>query len=351
MIPKYVEDVEFLLNPSQLQLIIGMNETLTVTPLKTLGYSGSTFYSVVPSDQSSKYLVKRTVLAEDWFSQRIKDVTGREGSVLISTEFSEIYNIFNMPYLAVSMNRGSIGLLMDDVSDWLLPDERKPIPLETEELVIEHIARMHARFWQESNLNSFNWLLEPADYFYIMGPLDLENNTSRAGSARGVDRMVRNGWDVARKLLNPKLTEVLWKAPSILWDHWSHLPVTLLHGDTKLANFAIKPGNNLVLFDWAFVGRGPSTFDIGWYIAVNASRLSRSKEEIFDVYKAMLEKYLGKIIDELTWQAMVDAGIFCGALMLLWAKASAFEQNRDGSSDEWNWWCRKLEEISERISL
>jgi hypothetical protein len=349
LLPKRIDEIDSLLNPEQLHSVIGTNGSFSVQPLKTLGYSGSTFYAIVASQPSTKlasYLVKRTILNEDWFSQRIKDETGREGAVLVSTEFSKLYDIFEMPYLAVALVDGAVGLLMDDLSEWLVPDEREPILYETETLIIDHLARMHAVFWQNPSLDDLEWLLKPSDYLYIMGPLDLENNTQHAQSARGVDQMITEGWKAAKKLLPSKLSQVLWKAPSLLWEHWSSLPTTLLHGDTKLANFAIKPNGHLALFDWAFVGSGPCTFDIGWYVAVNASRLCRSKEELFEVYKSKLEKHLGWSIDPQMWQSLVDAGILCGALMLLWTKALAVENNRDRSDIEWEWWCNQLEKIS-----
>ncbi len=353
-LPKRVEDMEVLLDPSRLGSLIGIDASLSVQPLETRGYSGSTFYAVAPSQPMAKptsYIVKRTILGDDWFSQRTKDEIGREGAILVAPELAKIHDLFDIPCLAVALVDGAVGMLMDDLSDWLFPDEDEPILQETETLIIDRLAEMHAGFWQKPFLGNLECLLKPADFLYILGPRDLETTSPQARSARNVDRMVQDGWNSARKLLPASLSKLLWEDPTWLWEHWNALPTTLLHGDTKLDNFAVKPNGHLALFDWAFTGCGPCTFDLAWYVAVNGSRLSRSKEELFEEYRCCLERHLGWSIDSLMWQSLVDIGVLCGALMLLWAKASAADNHRDGADREWAWWCKQLEDVSDRMSI
>lgn len=44
---------------------------------------------------------------------------------------------------------------------------------------------------------------------------------------------------------------------------WDGLPRTLLHGDARVANFALLPGQRVTAFDWALIGAGPATIDLG----------------------------------------------------------------------------------------
>jgi len=123
---------------------------------------------------------------------------------------------------------------------------------------------------------------------------------------------------------------------------WRDLPRTLLHGDTKVANFALLPDGRVSAFDWSMVGAGPSTVDLGWYLAMNATRLARSKEEAIERYRMLLEDALGRRIPDGEWQRMVDLAVWCGARSMLWSKALALESGREGVEDEWAWWVDRL---------
>jgi aminoglycoside phosphotransferase (APT) family kinase protein len=141
--------------------------------------------------------------------------------------------------------------------------------------------------------------------------------------------MARVPEEVAQKLTRPGRE---WA------QEWDDLPRTLLHGDVKVANFAIVEGGKVAAFDWAMCGAGPCSVDLGWYLAVNASRLAGTKEEVIARYRALLGIDLG----DATWRRLEDAAIILGARMLLWAKAAALESGRAGAQEEWDWWMERL---------
>jgi aminoglycoside phosphotransferase (APT) family kinase protein len=123
------------------------------------------------------------------------------------------------------------------------------------------------------------------------------------------------------------------------------LPATLLHGDAKVANFAILPSGRVAAFDWQLLGTGPATLDIGWYLAVNASRLTRPKEQVLARYRDLLESCLATHLPDALWHRLVSLGILCGALMLLWSKALALEESGSpAAAAEWDWWVARLEQ-------
>jgi aminoglycoside phosphotransferase (APT) family kinase protein len=121
------------------------------------------------------------------------------------------------------------------------------------------------------------------------------------------------------------------------------LPRTLVHGDAKVANFAILPGGRVSAFDWAIAGAGPCTIDIGWYLAVNASRLTGTKDQLLDRYRGFLEDARGEPLDQPTWSRLEEVAVTCGARMLLWSKALALDAGRPGADAEWAWWARRLD--------
>jgi aminoglycoside phosphotransferase (APT) family kinase protein len=118
-----------------------------------------------------------------------------------------------------------------------------------------------------------------------------------------------------------------------------------LHGDVKVANFAILAGGHVSAFDWAMAGTGPCTIDLGWYLAVNASRLTGPKDQIVRRYRTLLETALGNPLPDSVWRSLESVAIVCGARMLLWSKALALDVERPGAREEWTWWVDRLAEI------
>ena len=120
-----------------------------------------------------------------------------------------------------------------------------------------------------------------------------------------------------------------------------------MHGDVKVANFALVSDGGVAAFDWAMLGAGPCTIDLGWYLAVNASRLARAKEDVVRQYRARLEAALGAPLQASLWRSLERAAIVCGARMLLWSKALAVDAERPGAHEEWRWWVDRLADIGE----
>jgi aminoglycoside phosphotransferase (APT) family kinase protein len=131
-------------------------------------------------------------------------------------------------------------------------------------------------------------------------------------------------------------------------ERWKDLPITFLHGDPKIANMALMPDGRLAVFDWALAGRGPCGIDLGWYIAVNATRLARTKDEIISLYRAFLESHLHYPIEEEIWTRMVDFAVLAGAKMLLWSKALGYLSGTERGRNEWDWWTQKLKTVAEK---
>lgn len=337
-----VRSVNDLLESGRLRRVLDTEGPVRVERMRTLGYSGSRFHRVSAADE---FIVKETVLEEDWFSNRTGDEVGREAAALLAPELDQIHDIFSLPYRAAAMEPGRVALLMEDVSPWLLPDEREPLDPGHEELILDTLARLHASFWEADELGQLAWLHGTADFLHIMGPRGHGigvGEGAAGGSARQVQDAIRAGWQTARKLLPDPLRRALWRPAPEIAAAWADLPHTLIHGDTKVANFAVLPEQNLCALDWAFVGSAPCTFEIGWYVAVNASRLGGCKENTLRRYRARLEDHLGGSLEEYLWERLEEAGLVCGALMLLWSKAAGVEAGRDGAQSEWDWWESRL---------
>ena len=151
------------------------------------------------------------------------------------------------------------------------------------------------------------------------------------------------GWELALENIPRSISNQLTGPPDQLMESWSDLPVTLLHGDLKIANMAILPPGHLVLFDWPMIGCAPCAIELGWYLSVNATRLARSKENVLLKYRSYLQTHLGYSLDNKLWERMTDLAIFSGARMMLWSKALGLKSGTQKGREEWEWWIENLQ--------
>jgi len=173
----------------------------------------------------------------------------------------------------------------------------------------------------------------------------------RDGPARAPQSIrdgVRTGWSDARKSLPAEVLDRLSLPAEQVWRDWADLPRTLIHGDTKVANFAFLPDGRVAAFDWTNLGAAPATLEIGWYLAVNGTRLARSKDDLIARYRGLLEARLERDLDAALWDRMMDAAIFTGARLLLWSKAIGLREGTAHRREDWAWWVEKLTRWSAR---
>jgi hypothetical protein len=333
---------EVLTGVGLLAKLLGPVESVEHHPLGTVGYSGATHERIdarLRSSERRSLVLKRVCLAADWPAARTGDIRGREAALLGEPALAGVWDVFACPYLACSARDGEIGLLMTDLAEYLLPDVDEPLTEGEEDAIISSLARLHARFWGAEVL-AIPWLNSPDRQFALLGPSAGAEESGRRAVLPFRDA-VRRGWDVALTRLPAAVAEQL-RQPAAFARECAALPRTLLHGDTKVANFALLDDGRVAAFDWALIGAGPCTLDLGWYLAVNAGRLARSKEDVIAHYRALLEAELGRAIPSETWERLLSAGLLCGAAMGLWEKALAAESSPPRASAEWDWWVGQL---------
>jgi hypothetical protein len=332
-------------DPDCIASLLGPVRTLSREPLVTSGYTSAQHERItvtLTNGEVHRLVVKRVRPAADWMAQRSGDRLGREAMLLSEPVLAAVWDEIACPYLAYWSTGTEIGLVMNDLTPGLFPDVRAPLRLEEEERLLTALAGMHARFWNAPALD-LPWLARAESY---VGLLDAESGASPDALAAlpvGLRERVQQGWAIARTRLPRSVTAALSRPAFDTARDWARLPRTLLHGDAKVANFALQRDHRVAAFDWALLGSGPVTVDLGWYLAVNASRLARSKDEVLDRYRALLTERLGSPLTDSVWDELVGVAVIAGARMLLWSKALALEAAGPGSSEEWAWWVTRLE--------
>jgi hypothetical protein len=341
-------DLDELLSLELLGSLTSPVESLRSEPLTSPGYSGASLSRLLlrhPNGGRTSLVLKRIQLWANWVAERSGDTVGREAALLGERALDNVWSVFSSPYRAYACQGGEVGLLMDDLADHLLPDVDEPLTLGQEDGLLSALANLHAAFW-ESDALDLPWLTSPPQLLGLLAPGPLLTNTANAQVAPVVELALR-GWDLAFSVLPEAAAEVLRRPIGLVVAEHTDLPRTLLHGDAKVANFAFLPGGGIAAFDWALVGAGPCTMDLGWYLAVNASRLARPKEQVIDRYRELLEDALTVPLPDGLWERLVTFGVVTGARLLLWDKAPMNVGATEKRKEEWNWWVDRLTALAQ----
>jgi hypothetical protein len=341
--PLHLGSAQECSDPDVLARVLGPIEELTRSPLDSIGFSGATFERMhvrLKSGEARTLMQKGVPLRGDWISIRTGDVIGRTAALLAAPELTGLWEVFHCPYVAYAADGKEMTLLMEDLGAHLFPDERTPLPEKAEDALLGVLARLHARFWEAPVLEA-DWLATVPSRLDLLGPGDWVEHAVPP-PPNMLREAVPRGWSAALSRLPPELRRGMTAPGESLAPLWRDLPRTLLHGDTKVANFAVLPDGRVSAFDWSVAGAGPATLDLGWYLAMNATRLARSKEAVMERYRELLEEALGQVIPHAEWNRMADLAVWCGARSMLWSKALALESGRDGAEEEWRWWVDRL---------
>jgi hypothetical protein len=339
--------IQALTDLHALQPILSPIAEIASQPLATVGFSGSAHDRIqvlLRSGARRKLILKHVHLGRAWTAYRTGDVVGREAVLLAEPQLHGIWEVFHCPYLAYAVEDGEIGLLMEDLSESLLPDVDAPLTEAQEDRLLVALASSHARYWDTPALD-LPWLASPLQLVGVLGPTAGEEE-ARHGAPHPLFEMVARGWTAVNDRVPVSIVELLSQARKDLSLECAELPNTIIHGDAKVANFALFQDGGVAAFDWSWIGAGPCTLDLGWYLAVNAARLSRAKEEVVGRYRDFLQAELGDVLSDELWERVMRVGILYGALMLLWAKALALETGTEDAAREWDWWMDQLAVIS-----
>jgi hypothetical protein len=314
--------------------------------LKTTGFSGSSHEKIIlnfKNDERVSLFLKLIYPSNDMTIWRSGNVPDRELRLIECSELQEVWEIFQSPVVAYASEGDRSALLMHDLSEFLFPNVRQPISLRDEDRVLQSLAHMHSRYW-ERDISCKSWLTEQEKFFSFLGP-NAPAEEQAAKHDHPIFASVQSGWKLAFQLLDDKVRNFLIDPP--VKDMTRGLSKTIIHGDSKLANFAILPEDKISAYDWTMIAYASPAVELGWYIAVNASRLARTKEDFLNRYRQLLQNQSGRNIDNDTWQQMVNVAILTGATTLLWNKALNVQKGLEGAREEWEWWKWRLEQASE----
>jgi hypothetical protein len=296
------------------------------------GKSGALLERVIIGERP--YVLKHLSLAEDWTMRAAGQLGGSTLALWQRGLLAALPDCLNQPIVAVAVEPSGTALLMHDVGQWLVPVSDEPIPLDQQLTFLDHMAAMHARFWDGGDEIE----VVPAMHRY----LELSPWTAAVEAARGsshlVPRLIDQGWrslgDVAPAAA--AVVTPLARDPSRLVEALEQTPQTFVHGNWKLDNLGTDADGRTVVLDWELPGRGAALSDLAWYLAINCRRLPQPKEAAMLSYRAALERY--GVDTEPCWDRQLALCLLGGLVQFGWEKALG------GYDDELAWWEAKAVE-------
>jgi len=281
-----------------------------------------------------RFVVKYLDAARDWTVR----AAGVEGGACLELWqrglLDDLPDCFDQPIVGVGRGRlqpqGPMvtALLMRDVSPWLVPVDDAVIPLAHHIQFLDHMASLHARFWEAGPridiVSARARLLE-------LSP-SMAAAEAALGSEHLVPRLVGQGWPLLEQVAPVAAAVVLPLAhdPGPLLAALARTPQTLVHGNFKLDNLGVTPDARTVVLDWESSGRGACTGDLAWYLAINCRRLPQTKEESIQAYREALERR--GVDTQPWWQRQLALSLLAGLVSFGWEKAFS------GFDDELAWW-------------
>jgi hypothetical protein len=306
-------------------------------PLAGDGKSGAAMERV--EIDGRRYVLKHLHLADDWIMRATGDVGCRPVALWQAGWLDRLPHGIDHTIVAAAWDdrRGVRGgaILMDDVGEWLLPEGDDEIPLGLHARFLDHMAQLHAEFW---DCRDTIGLLDVPTRYASFGPGLADAETARGGDHPLPTRLVPEGWArfAARAPRSAAVVSSLHRDPAPLVDALATTPRSLVHGDWKAGNLGSRPDGRTVLLDWALPGVAPPCSDVAWYVCLNRARLPQSKEDTLATYREALERHG---VDTGPWWERQLALCLLGALVQFgWEKALG-----DGPEHaaELDWWDRR----------
>jgi hypothetical protein len=306
--------VDEMLSPESLSRLLERSVTqIDCTPFESSnGFSGNELFHVMVDDQP--LVMKGMRLGKDWNAISSNDNRCRAVRVWQFGLLDQILPQICHGTIAACKDGGEYALLMHDISPGLFSFGRE-ITLQMFQSMLDGLAAMHARFWEDEHLTARELgLSDVRARLAIFGTenLHLYQHTPQIAES------IAQGFAALLEMVEPDVRDVLQdllQNPQPLSDALSNYPATLVHGDYRLDNLAIMPGGQeLFAFDWQISAYAPATIDLCWFAM--DTRVSNQRKANIEHYQKRLFSLLGKRFDQTLWPAMVDLGNLVAVLTM-----------------------------------
>jgi hypothetical protein len=311
-------------------------------------------------------ILKRMRPDESWLMRSSGDTRCREVQLWRHGLLVDMPSALCAPVLAAAYDEQARegALLLADVSRWLgtLADCAAPAPAWQVRQYLDHLARLHAHYWQDARLTDGRYALASVEQTLLMLSPSVMAGYLAAGEPHPYIPISHAGWEAFYSAAPAEALRKLQRvfdAPAALLASAASVPATLLHGDAWPPNMGALPGTRIhtrsrtIVIDWALATAGPATFDPFWLLFA-WKRVDTRRALLF--YRRQLTRHLARRGIRLSaeqWQLLLDLGVTrtvmtCGESMgqaVLYAKHAA---QRDKAVSSLAWWVNWAASVIQR---
>ena len=304
-----------------------------------------------------------------WLMRSSSDLYCREVQLWRHGLLADAPGALYVPVLAAAYDEATRegALLLEDMTRWMGTIEEcfAPIPPSQWKLALDHLAWLHAHYWQDARLKDEQFALASVEQTLLMlAPATIQAQLA-AGDAHPYLPVSRAGWEAFFTYgLAPALARVqrVLDAPAAFLADAAAVPATLAHGDVWPPNMGLLPGargmwgrrtgSRTILIDWALATAGPASFDPFWLLF--AWRMVDTRLALL-YYRQRLSHHLarrGIALSAAQWHLLLDLGVVrtvltCGESMgqeILFARNAARRSNALRALAWWlNWAASAIE--------
>ncbi len=297
------------------------------------GKSGSSFERV--EIDGERYVLKTMHVHDDWLARGLGDL----GCWQVTVWAAGLLDLYppSLDHTVVGAARGfgpgrwGAALLMRDVGPHLVPEGDEPVPLVQHAAFIDHMAELSARLWGWTDTVG---LMPPSIRWSLFGEDMLACERDR-GWPDEVPPIAARGWRAFFQRAPADVRDAVRearRAPWVVADALASTPSTFVHGDWKMGNLGSHPDGRTILLDCAYPGEGSACSELGWYLAINRSRLPETKEATIERFRAGLEHH--GVDTAGWWDRQLDLSLFATLVQFGWEKAL-------GDDAELGWWVER----------
>jgi hypothetical protein len=303
---------------------------------------------------------------ESWLMRSSGDARCREVQLWRHGLLADAPRALCVPVLAAAYDEAARegALLLGDMTRWLGALEdcfALPLPEQWRQY-LDHLARLHARYWQDARLEDERFELASVEQTLLMlAPATIQAQLA-AGDMHPYLPVSQSGWE-AFFTYGPAaaLSKVqrVFDAPAALLADAEEAPATLLHGDAWPPNMGLLPGerglrgrragSRTILIDWALATAGPASFDPFWLLF---AWRALDTQLALAYYRERLSQHLvrrGVSLSAAEWLLLVDLGVVrtvmtCGESMgqeILFARSTVRRTRAIAALAWWLGWAAK----------
>ncbi len=220
---------------------------------------------------------------------------------------------------------------MTNVRDDLMP-AGVPMTARDTDLVLDAMAALHAAFWLDpALLDPDLGVCQPDDLldFLLLPPervTQILQEPPPLADPSAV-QFILEGWEVLPDYIGGDATErvhAMANQRHVLSDALSRYPWTLVHGDVRDANLAVRRTeveghgvHQVVALDMARAAQMPPAVDLAWFVSASSRVLCCERADVIERYRARLEDRLDARFDMAWWEPQLDLALMANALFFL----------------------------------